>query len=66
MEDLDDDLSPGSGERRRAAWMDAISAELRLILAECLSTIRQLEPNTDRVRKLIRAPGKIPASIRLA
>ena len=46
--------------------MDAISAELRLILAECLSTIRQLEPNTDRVRKLIRAPGKIPASIRLA
>ena len=65
MEDLDDDLSPRSGERPRAAWMDAISAELRLILAECLSTIRQLEPNSDRVRKLTRAAGKIQASITL-
>ena len=66
MEDLDDDLSPGSGERPRAAWMNVISAELRLIPAECLSTVRQLEPNADRVRKLTRAAGKIQASIRLA
>ena len=64
VEDLDDDLSPRSGERPRAAWMDAISAELRPILAECLSTIRQLEPNTDRVRTP--AAGKIHSSIRLA
>lgn len=64
MEGLDDNLSPGSGERPRAVRMDAILAELRLILAECLSTIRQLEPNTDRVRT--RAAGKIHSSIRLA
>jgi hypothetical protein len=44
--------------------MDAILAELRLILAECLSAIPQLEPNTGPVRT--RAAGKIHASIRLA
>lgn len=67
VEDLDDDnLSPALGERLRALRMDVLLAALQLILAECLSTIRHLKSNTDRVRKLSPAAGMIPASIRLA
>ena len=61
MEGLDDDPQPGP----RAVRIDAILAELRLILAECLSTIRQLEPNTGQVGTLARAAGNIQTSIAL-